>query len=801
MDAIDRADLDASRIFATRLSDDVRHGSPIGEISYTISGILYQPGGPKKSPCGIPGVNEMKNEAALGAGLKVLDLGVGMPPAVATRLLSDAGAEVRRIECDGGDPFYDVYPAYAAWHDGKEMLPESAARGDALAKQLEWADLCVVGGEDFPGYTHRYDPQQISAQHPSLVVLHLGGYVAGTPDASRPAVDSLVQARSGLAMEHYSDRPFLWAFAAPTYGAALQGLIGALAALYCREESGRGQVVSTSLLQGALMWMAPHWLTAERPSEYFNVRVPKDLQQLIFKCADGEYVQIGLGSGGALHKLNAVLGIDDESASNDARGRPSGKGGSKNFWGDFDRWQARVITRESAALLQELWDAGVAADRVLPPGACWDDEQVAHNRIIVTQSDGVRRVGLPIDARELPGTAASKRTTGRAKRDGIGPLAGLRVIDLGMFIAGPYASQAMSDFGADVISVEPLTADPNRALFCAYAPSKRGKRALAVDMKTAAGAEIVRRLCSGADVVVHNFRPGVCKRLGLDAQTLRSYNPDVIVLENSGYGIDGPYADRAGFDMIFQAFCGHAHRGAGPGNPPVWFRSAIVDFGAGMLGAVGILASLIQRRRGRTPPALYVSLLNTAIFFLMELVQKADGEFAGAPSINRAQTGFHPAEQFYRTSDGWVAIAARSEDMARRLASALDLTTALARPRKEWSQREEEALAAAIAAHSTAEFLAKAAAADVWAEALDPDPAARQLADPDLQRVGIVLKTQDPEYGELRQIGPAVQFSASRLALDGGHTPRLGEHTREVLTELGYGPEEIEEFFRRGAVA
>ena len=742
----------------------------------------------------------MNAAAELCSGLKVLDLGVGMAPALLTRLLVDAGADVRRLEPPQGDPFYRLYPAYEVWHRGKNTLRGTSASAEQLNELLAWADLCVTGGEDFPGLAWRHDAAEISARHRSLVVLDLGSYPAGTSDARRPAVDLLVQARSGIAAEHYVDRPLAWAFPAPTYGAALQGLIGALAALYWRQESSRGQVVSTSLLQGALIWMAPHWLAASRPDDAFDVRIPKSTQQLIFACADGVYIHVCLGTAGALAKLNEILDITDDKVRKDDRGLPSGKGSARSFFGDFDLFQSRAIARRSPQLLQALWDAGMAAERVLAPGACWDDPQVEHNGVIVTERDGMRRVGMPLEAHWTPVTAETEAPGFTAKGKG-GPLAGVRVIDLGSFTAGPFASEILTDLGADVISIESPAGDPNRALFCAFAPSNRGKRALAVDMKSPEGAQIVRRLCAGADIVHHNFRPGVSQRLGIDAAALQAINPDLVVLETSGYGVHGPKSDRAGFDMIFQAFCGHEHRGAGEGNPPLWYRSAIVDFGAGMFGAVAMLMSLLKRKQGAAAPAVYVSLLNTAIFLLSELVRRPDGSFAGAPSINASQTGFHPAEQLYQTQDGWVAIAARSEDMARRLCKALSLGDRVRRNRREWSDPESQAIADALRQRSTADIVQTLSDADVWAEEVRPDSAQSQLASEELWRVGIVVRTADPTYGDLRQIGPALQFSSSPLSLDGGHVPERGEHTREILAELGYEEARIADLYRTGVIA
>jgi len=233
------------------------------------------------------------------AGLKVVDLGVGMAAALIAKFLREAGAEVTRIEPGGGDPFYEVYPAYAVWRRGCKVERESANRRQRLDEVVADADVCIIGGEDFPGLVRRRDAAAIRERHPRLVVLDIEGYPSGSRRAGRPASDVLVQASSGLASEHYSKRPLLMGFEPTNYGATLHGLVGLFAALLQRESTGRGQVVSVSLFEGALSWILLLWCEATRATPASSFVMPKDPWPLIFQCADGVYAQVVLGSAGS----------------------------------------------------------------------------------------------------------------------------------------------------------------------------------------------------------------------------------------------------------------------------------------------------------------------------------------------------------------------------------------------------------------------------------------------------------------------------------------------------------------------
>jgi crotonobetainyl-CoA:carnitine CoA-transferase CaiB-like acyl-CoA transferase len=700
--------------------------------------------------------------------LRVVDFGLGLSAALIAKQFAELGAQVSRIEPAGGDPFHDVYPAYRLWR--RRTMQETPDRAAAI---LEHADVCIVGGEDFPGVSNEQDVQALCRQYPRLVILRLVAYPGDRPRL-RPAVDLLVQARTGVVYEQFSQRPIAASFPLAGYGAALQGLIGAWVALIERERSGLGQIVTASLAAGAAMFWGPFWMKAERADAGFIGITPRDVRQLILRCAGDEYLHLTLGVPGALAKVYRVLGIADPVDPTD-RGMPDPARGPANFYGNVDLFNsfARRLSRDG--LVQALREAGVPAEAVLAPGGCWIDEQTHINGIIETDDAGWSSVGSPL---RLTASASSEPPSAKVSDTGAAPLAGIRVIDFGVFVAGPYASKLMADYGADVIQVEPPTGRSTLSGERTIISANHGKRSICIDAKTEAGRSTVAMLCGGADIVLHNFRTGVPDRLGLDQATLRKINPGLVTLETTAYGATGPKSRAPGFDMVMQAHCGLEHRAGGVGNPPLCCRAPLVDFATGAVGAIGLLVGLYERMKTGWGVAVQTSLLNVGTHMMSELIRAPDGAFIGAPALDQTQTGIHPAESLYQTSDGWIAIAARSAEMAGALADLLGLP--LPAKRAAWRAAERERIAARVASWSTAALLSELESAGVWAEAC-----VRDAWETSLQEHGVVRTMNDELYGEVVHcIGPLVEFSRSNTVAAARLSPQPGQDGKAILAEL-----------------
>jgi crotonobetainyl-CoA:carnitine CoA-transferase CaiB-like acyl-CoA transferase len=198
--------------------------------------------------------------------------------------------------------------------------------------------------------------------------------------------------------------------------------------------------------------------------------------------------------------------------------------------------------------------------------------------------------------------------------------------------------------------------------------------------------------------------------------------------------------------------------------------------------------------------AISTSLLNAGLYLLSELLQRPDGQFSELPQLNQQQTGFHPAERLYAVGNRWLAIAARSDSMAARLVGALDLTDRIRIPRADWGENEASLIAQAVIGQDFDSLLVRLKTADVWAAACRFDAKETTLSDPAMRTGSAVLSANDSRYGSFNQIG--TQFTLSRSPTVGrGDSPAIGEHSRQVLTELGYGPAEIERLYRDKVVA
>ncbi|RJG08287.1 CaiB/BaiF CoA-transferase family protein [Massilia cavernae] len=537
------------------------------------------------------------------------------------------------------------------------------------------------------------------------------------------------------------------------------------------------------------------WCEVEKPTPNTRFVIPKDPIPLIFRCADGVFIHLVIGAAGSKYKMYQALEIDDPSVSPNDSGMPTPTSDPKNFYGNIDLLAAHAAKKSSTELLERIWALGLPAEPVLAPGMCWDEPQVQHNGIIATDADGTRHVGHPMKTSASPAPYKEPRKAANPR-----PLDGVRVVDFGAFVAGPFASVVLADLGADIIKVETPAGDPNRSMYRWYTVANRGKRAITIDLKNPEGQALARDLCASADIVTNNFRSGVSARLGIDVASLHALKPELIVLESPGYGSSGPLADRAAFDMVMQAFCGHEHRGGGEGNEPLWNRTSMVDFTGGFLGAVGTLAALYYRTRHGDGATIDCPLVNAGIALLSDLVQWPDGRFEGGAPLNPTRTGYRPAEALYQATDGWIALAVRGRKAAAALATALGLDGRLDPDPLQWGAQEAAAVGAAIGAQACASAIATLEAAGVWVELCRRDGDQALLNDPALQAANTVQVSTHPQFGEVRELGAMVRFSRSSAG-HRRHAPLRGESTRELLAELGRSASDIDALAERKIVA
>ena len=390
-------------------------------------------------------------------------------------------------------------------------------------------------------------------------------------------------------------------------------------------------------------------------------------------------------------------------------------------------------------------------------------------------------------------------------------LAGIRVLDLSRVLAAPYCSQLLADYGADVIKVEqPGLGDSTRqwgppwmADQSAYFVSvNRNKRSITVDLKSAEGKDIIRRLARQADVAIENYLPGTLDELGLGYAALSALNPGLIWCALTGYGQTGPWRDRPGYDFVIQAQGGLMSITGPEGGPPSKAGVAIADIMAGMFATSAILAALHHRGATGRGQFIDVALFDAQLAWLANVGQNA---LAGAPArrFGNAHASIVPYQTF-DTADGQIALAVGSDGQYRKLCAIAGCPELWEDARFQTNpgrvaHRTEliPRLQAYLLRRSTAEWDALCAAAGIPAGAIQDVGTA--LAHPQARARGMVQTVADPKAGELPVLGPVAKLSETPATIR-RPPPRLGEHTDEVLAELGYTGADIARLRAAGAV-
>ncbi len=388
------------------------------------------------------------------------------------------------------------------------------------------------------------------------------------------------------------------------------------------------------------------------------------------------------------------------------------------------------------------------------------------------------------------------------------PLSGIRVVDLSRVLAGPYATMALADLGADVVKVEhprggdetrswgPPDAGGEAAYFLAV---NRSKRSVALDLKTDEGRDLALALCAGADVVIENFRPGGAARLGVDYAAIRERNPAVVYCTISAFGRREP-RDRPGYDFVVQAESGLMSITGEPDGEPTKVGVALVDVLAGLNAATVILAALHRRDVTGDGDAVEVSLLDSAFAGLVNVAQNALVTGREPPRYGNAHPSIVPYEPF-PAADGWIAVAAANDGLHARLCAAIDRPDLAADARYATNAdrvHNRESLVAELrlvfATRPADEWLDELLAAAVPAGKIRGVGEALRAAG------GATATVSHPTAGPLELV--AAPFSLLEAGIRApGPPPLLGEHTDEVLAELGVSPERLADLAARGAIA
>jgi crotonobetainyl-CoA:carnitine CoA-transferase CaiB-like acyl-CoA transferase len=717
-------------------------------------------------------------------------------------ILGHLGARVQRVVGSSRPEIDEGVRWGYAWHRDKELVVSDDP--DEVFRLLEGADVALVYGPEALVESRGLGYQDLKDANPSLV------YARCRPSrTSGGTVDDyglLVEARSGFCSQLAGHRPgpIFIDVQAPGTGAALVMTVAVLGLLLRRALSGGGGWAETSLYDGLLATLGTMIGRSERAAPEVERYWEKGstFPNFLYRCSDDELIQVWFGGKGMYASLLATLG-DEPSTEGYYTEQGTGALNAR-----AERWKAIFAREPRGVWIERLRAAGVACEPVLGPGDVLSDVHLTESGIAETRTVGGQRevfAATPISVSEPAGLGAEpgrRRTPAPGEGDYL--LGGLRVLDFSAFVAGPLAAEVLADLGADVIKVEPPEGEAMRAAAYATASCQRGKRSLALDIGAEDARPVVERLIEWADVVLHNFRVGVSKRLGIDEDTVFRLNPRAVYCHASAFGTTGPRATYPGNDALMQALTGLESGVGGAGNDPIAPTWIPIDMSGGWLAGAGVLAGLLSRARRGRGCRVATSLLGAGMLIQSGTFQR-DGHVIRHPEVDQKQTGYGPGYRLYQGRDGgWFALVVPDRESWERLRSMGPLTSL---PEAYVPLRRSADDRLAQQAETTLEQVFAAAPADLTVRELrrigllaevvgSPDrDAFRQsvLDDPVNRQLGRVASYPTADWGWFEQIGPLLRCGPSArsgpriLAL-----PGIGEHTVDVLSQLGFPEDRIE---------
>ncbi|WP_313053501.1 CoA transferase [Pseudomonas lopnurensis] len=739
---------------------------------------------------------------AILSGVRVISLCTDIAGSAAGLQLAEAGAEVIMIE-PPDNPARRQPALFAVLNRGKRSVVfdlDAPGTRERLDRLLASADVLL----------HEFTPARtaelglgdaaLMARFPALVSAGITGWPRRHALADAPGRETLVLARLGLLDEQPGHRegPVFVRMPFASWLAGWLCVVGVMARLIARDRDSRGGVVHTSLAQAALVPMSMHWARAERPTPVFAKGLDKHIPIPLHQCSDGRWIHVHYSPDRSPWMAQALAALGEaEVARLNALWPPS------HVAPNFGANKAIIARHPAQDWVEHFWQHDVAAQIAAPFGEIYFDEQARVNGYVVEVEDRVlgrtlqpgpawqvdppARVGGPAptagandslleDARLAPPPVSS------GQAEALPPLHGLKVLDLGAYLAGPFACMLLADLGAEVVKVEPPSGDAMRRLERTFAGTQRGKRAVALKLGDPAGQPALETLVKWADVIHHNMRLPAAHKLKVDYDSLRAINPALLYCHVSAYGPKGPRADWPGFDQLMQAACGWEVEQGGAGNPPMWLRFGVGDFFAGLSSLYALLLGLYRRNRTGEGQKVASSLLGATLLSMAETVARPDGSVTDVPHLDREQTGLAPEHRLYRCTDGWIAVAALEPEEATRFAALVGADPV-----------------ALFAGLEQADALARLEGAQVPAAPVLEAQLEPFLDSSEHAAAGLHANYRHAVYGSLRQIGALWDFGDLPLALD-RPPPALGEHSREVLAGLGFDNDTLERLAEAGVI-
>ena len=669
--------------------------------------------------------------------------------------------------------------------------------------------------------------------HDALVAARTGllfdqkGRVGGAYEyvAGRPGPLPEFGAPAGLRRGADRDGPVLPRTPWPSVGATYLASLGIAAALRAREVTGRGQRVHVSLLQGALAAVALNWQRVEDPDAPMYWMWPIDARSIegLHECADGRWVHHWtvrpkwvLAAAEADDPRTAALDTayrdDPDRIGMDADGMVTGSVLYPLLAEAFAKHPAEVWEEAGAA-------AGIGVALVRSPAEALADPAFLADGCVVEVDDPevgrIRHVGPVLEFSATPGavrgpapapgahtdvvlaeaaalaaTSADAPASAPAAGAAAAPLAGVRVLDLGLGVAGPFTGRMLADLGADVIKVMALH-DGFWAGTHMGLGTNRGKRSIALDLKHPDGRAALDRLLATADVLTVNWRPGAATRLGLDFATLHARFPRLVWCNTRGFE-RGARSDLPGTDQTAAALTGTEWEDGAmdAGNPPLWSRSNMGDTGNALLAAIAITAALYHRDRTGEGQAVSTSIVNAGLLHTSYAWIDAAGNPADWGHVNAEQTALGDDVALFRGADDrWITVVTPDATTRAALRRVADVAP----------DADHATLTAAFTTRTAADWWSVLDAAGVPAEVVDEEFCRRLFDDPVARASGLIATTWAPGVGRFEDPGLLIDLSDTPGVVSTGPCG-CGEHTRALLAELGFTTSEIDALVAARAV-
>jgi crotonobetainyl-CoA:carnitine CoA-transferase CaiB-like acyl-CoA transferase len=784
----------------------------------------------------------------LADGLRVIEIGESIAAALAGMVLADHGADVLMVDPPGGSRLRRL-PAFTMWGRGKKSVTldlETDAARDTLHELASGADVVITALQPASADRLGIDGERLTASNPRLIHCEITGFGRGHPLSEVAGHEGVVVARGGRAHEFAvlfaGERPAFPAVPIATYGAAMLALQGTFAALIEREGTGVGQCIGTSLLRAMSVYDLSGWTPgADRSLRVADVPM---LFYLVGRTSDGVWVQFSQNAPRLFAALLRALDLEHLPEQERFRSAPHIPDAD-----DARAFRALLLDRLGERTWSE-WraifdrDPDVSAEPFTWPGDALEHPQLRHTgdardfldpdlgRTVQLGPLATFSATAAVEIRRSPavGSAAAPVSWARAATNGpptprsaAALLTGVTVLEMATWIATPMATALLAELGARIIKIEPLEGDPLRRYGPTGLKCVQGKESITLDMKTDAGREIVHRLATRADVLTHNYRPGVPERLGIDAETLRALNPRLIHLYAASYGSTGPMSALPAFHVTAGAVCGGVLAQCGSGGAPgpdvelssdelAWWSSRLSraneshpDFNAALAVAAATTMALFAARRTGTGQAVETRMMASNAYTLSEhfvdYPGRAPRQFADA-GIH----GLHALYRLYQVRDGWVFLAAPGQRDFARLCTGIGMP-GLAADARFSDANHRAANDDALAELLTAQFGGGDAGA--WQHELTAHgvacvqvhdaPHAGYIFDaPWAEQLGFVDTAAASGLGPYLRYGRTVETMRDVGPL--GAASVAGAHTRAILAEIGYQDDAVESMLAAGIV-